>query len=82
MELEYGAVSSMAQGISLRLLRGLLISLQHGAEAGGDDGGGREEARENRGWSQAGMRMSKKGGWGGSQAYVQCGRRVVVGGGL
>ena len=75
-------MSRMTPGISLHLLRGLLISLQHGAEAGGGDGGGKEEARENRGWSRAGMRMSKKGGWGGSQAYIQCGRRVVLGCGL
>lgn len=41
-------MSSVAQGISLHLLRGLLISLQHRTEAGGGDGGGKEEARENR----------------------------------
>lgn len=40
--------------------KGLLISLQHRTEAGGGDGGGKEEARENRGWSRADMRMSKK----------------------
>lgn len=67
-----------------------MIGIQHGAETGGDGGGGREEARENGGWSRpevgrarslAGLRMSKEGGPGGSWAYAQCGRRVVVGSG-